>query len=328
MNINNLASIITDNSISIYTEGKDYCISSDNINYAKVKSALNEKRFEQAIRLCDPSKVIEECSNDNLTVKDGVAYYKGDRVDEQLQTRLIELLQDGHTNLDSYYKFLENVYANPSRNSREQLYRFIAHRGLPIVSDGEHAGCIIGYKGVSSDYTDKYSHKYDNRPGVSHEMPRRDVDDNPDSSCSYGFHIGSKDYADDWAGHDGHLMAVVWNPADAVSVPYDCNGQKLRVCKYTVLSEITNRKGYLDGTMYTITDGKPQQLQSDGIIEQKYSDEYYKARNYLETARDNHNDYINEDELRSKFSLTDDEFDALLDECDAYLEHTTDIWLQ
>ena len=50
MNINNLASIITDNSISIYTEGKDYCISSDNINFAKVKSALNDERFEQAIR--------------------------------------------------------------------------------------------------------------------------------------------------------------------------------------------------------------------------------------------------------------------------------------
>ena len=78
-------------------------------------------------------------------------------MDEQLQTRLIELLQDGHTNLDSYYKFLENVYANPSRNSREQLYRFIAHRGLPIVSDGETCRLYIGYKGVSADYTDKYS---------------------------------------------------------------------------------------------------------------------------------------------------------------------------
>jgi len=328
MNLNNLASIITDHSISIYTEGKDYCISSDNINYAKVKSALNERRFDQAIRLCDPSKVLEDCSNEKLTVRDGVAYYKGDRVDEQLQTRLVELLQDGHTDLESYYKFLENVYANQSRNSREQLYRFIAHRGLPIVSEGEHAGCIIGYKGVSQEYKDKYSNKYDNRPGMTHEMPRRDVDDNPDSSCSYGFHIGSKEYADSWAGDDGHLMAVVWNPADAVSVPYDCGGQKLRVCKYTVLSEISNRKAYFDGKMYTITDGKPEQIKSDGIVEQKYSDDYYKARNYLETARDNEDQYIDEDELRNMFSISDDELEALLDECDAYLEHSSDIILK
>ena len=37
-------------------------------------------------------------------------------------------------------------------------------------------------------------------------------------------------------------MIVKFNPEDAVSVPNDCDFQKLRVCKYSVVGEITERK--------------------------------------------------------------------------------------
>ena len=50
-----------------------------------------------------------------------------------------------------------------------------------------------------------------------------------------GFHAGSLDYAEGF-GRGGNLMIVEINPADVVSVPNDSDCQKLRTCKYKVVS--------------------------------------------------------------------------------------------
>ena len=77
-----------------------------------------------------------------------------------------------------------------------------------------------------------------NKIGETIEVARNSVDDNKDNHCSHGLHVGSYDYAKDWAGNNGHLMMVEFNPSDAVSVPTDCNFQKLRVSKYKVIGEV------------------------------------------------------------------------------------------
>ena len=66
-------------------------------------------------------------------------------------------------------------------------------------------------------------------------MPRRNVCDNANIGCSDGFHAGSLDYARQY-GNGGHLMVVEIDPADVVSVPLDCDQQKLRTSKYKVVS--------------------------------------------------------------------------------------------
>jgi hypothetical protein len=147
-------------------------------------------------------------------------------------------MKSGLTDKNPFINFLKNLLKNPSKNSVDQLYTFLSKRDMPI----DEEGLVIGYKGVAQNYKDKYSGKFDNSVGQSHEMPRRNVDDNCENHCSYGFHIGSYDYANDWASGDGHLMIVKFNPEDAVSVPTDCDFQKLRVCKYSVVGEITDRK--------------------------------------------------------------------------------------
>jgi hypothetical protein len=45
------------------------------------------------------------------------------------------------------------------------------------------------------------------------------------------------DYAKNFMDRDGHLMLVEINPADVVSIPTDCQFQKLRTCKYKVVGE-------------------------------------------------------------------------------------------
>ena len=76
------------------------------------------------------------------------------------------------------------------------------------------------------------------------------MDDNKDNHCSFGLHVGSYDYANGWAGDGGRLLLVEFDPQDAVSVPTDCNFQKLRVCKYKVVADITDSRKELDKAVY------------------------------------------------------------------------------
>ena len=102
---------------------------------------------------------------------------------------------------------------------------------MPLTPDGN----FLAYKGVRDDFSDWHSGKFGNKVGDVNEMPRNRVCDNASIGCSDGFHAGSLDYARQY-GNGGHLMVVEIDPSDVVSVPNDCDCQKLRTCKYKVVS--------------------------------------------------------------------------------------------
>jgi hypothetical protein len=104
---------------------------------------------------------------------------------------------------------------------------------LPITSNGT----IQAYKAVRENYTDCHTGTFDNTVGNTLQMPRNKVDDNKDVGCSYGFHAGTFEYARDFMPSNGHLLIVEIDPADVVSIPTDCQFQKLRTCKYKVTQE-------------------------------------------------------------------------------------------
>ena len=93
-------------------------------------------------------------------------------------------------------------------------------------------------------------HQILNEVGSTIEVARRCVDDNKDNHCSFGLHVGSYDYANGWAGESGRLLVVEFDPQDAVSVPTDCDFQKLRVCKYKVVSDITDTRKEINKPVY------------------------------------------------------------------------------
>ena len=103
---------------------------------------------------------------------------------------------------------------NPSKRSRDELYAFLEHKELPLLDDGR----FLAYKGVKENYRDCHSNKFDNEIGKINEMSRRDVDDNFLNACSYGFHVGSYEYARGFRPSNGHLMFVAVSPEDVVSV--------------------------------------------------------------------------------------------------------------
>lgn len=70
-------------------------------------------------------------------------------------------------------------------------------------------------------------------------MPRSQVTADSGIGCSAGLHVGTWDYAVTFLGHDTPVLAVLVSPRDVVSVPTDCDAQKMRVCRYQVLREAT-----------------------------------------------------------------------------------------
>ena len=72
-------------------------------------------------------------------------------------------------------------------------------------------------------------------------MPRNEVEDNPEKTCSAGLHVCSYDYLDNYSSSECDLDRVVIcevDPQDVVSIPSDYNNAKMRVCKYKVIDEI------------------------------------------------------------------------------------------
>jgi hypothetical protein len=156
----------------------------------------------------------------------------GDPVHSTLATRVLSFLEHG---LDCVhlFKFILKLNLNPSKRAVDELYTFLEHRALPITDNGN----FLAYKAVRADYTDKHTGKFLNTVDAVLEMPRNKVDDDKNVGCSYGFHAGTVEYAKDFLGGQGHLMIVEINPADVVSIPTDCQFQKLRTCKYKVVGE-------------------------------------------------------------------------------------------
>ena len=81
-------------------------------------------------------------------------------------------------------------------------------------------------------------------------MVRNSVCDDANIGCSYGFHAGSYEYAKGYASSGGHLMRVEIDPTDVVSVPLDCDCQKLRTAKYKVIAIHESIERPLDDGIY------------------------------------------------------------------------------
>ena len=244
--MNNIAYSFQNESVFVHdlTNNNAVTITSDRMNYRPLLDAIKEGNEQSVRELLDESNVLKSVSNGRVTVRGNKVFLDGNELYSAEAQKLVDLISEGATNIDRWFRFIEKLHDNPSYNCRQQAYNFIAHTGMPMTENGN----LIGYKGVADDYKDKYSGKFDNSVGQVLRMSRTDVDDNPNNGCSAGFHVGSHDYADSWAGSDGRLMIVEYSPTDIVSVPDESEYGKLRVCEYKVIAESTNRSKLNNGS--------------------------------------------------------------------------------
>jgi hypothetical protein len=251
---------MSEESITCIWEGKPYSVRKDNANFALLRQALFDADYEKVGEYLDIKKAVEDFVDGEVEIKDEVVYYHGNRVHGVVVDKLLEMLRAGLKDSAPFVNYIKRLMLNPSSNSVEELYTFLGYKSLPITPEGK----VLGYKGVQNDFWSSTGnadtivlqgetnerHQILNKVGETIEVQRRCVDDNRDRGCSHGLHIGSYDYAEGWAGSDGKLLLVEFDPEDAVSVP-TCSGfQKLRVCKYKVVADISDTREELNKAVY------------------------------------------------------------------------------
>lgn len=165
---------------------------------------------------------------DNVKIRKGISKH------------IMRMYRAGDDNWKAIVRFLQRLALNPSETARENAFAYLDRHDITITTDGQ----LILYKGVKTDsgsihqgaaYVNGAAHhgSIPNPVGAVITMPRDMV--NPDRmiGCSHGLHAGTWGYASSFA--QGMTLKVLVHPRDIVSVPEDCNEQKVRVSRYRVL---------------------------------------------------------------------------------------------
>ena len=237
MSIESLTWIKAGNKITvILPSGQPKTVTEGDGNYEPVLEAIRSRNWDVIPDLLDPKTTIFNFSDGVFQVVDGVVHVEGKPVPNGLSKKIIEFAKAGlpYKPLLNFWNKLKN---NPSYNVVQSLFEFLERNEYPITENGD----IIAYKGVREDWTDCHTGTILNTIGTTNSMPRNEVDNNPDKTCSYGFHIGNFSFS--WSyGSNGHMIMVSVNPENVVSMPNAYDFSKMRVCSYTVLKEVFNEE--------------------------------------------------------------------------------------
>ena len=235
--------------MTIVVDNKSYTVGYDHPNYMAIKECVVNNDESKIEELIDIPSAIEDYAEGKVTVTDGVLRYDGEEIHNSLTDRIMGMMRTGFP-FEPMIKFLANVLENHSNRAVQELYTFLEHKNLPITEDG----CFLAYKAVTDDYKDKWTGEIDNSVGQTVSMQRRKVNDDCGVGCSDGLHCGALEYVESYrAEHAGDRVVIVKvNPKDVVSVPTDCECQKVRTCEYHVIADY---EGPLKSLLHSSEDG-------------------------------------------------------------------------
>lgn len=259
--------VLTSDSLSVF-DGPNYVdIGRDHPNFAKVANLLsNGGSFEEVKELTCIVSAISSASDGKIKVGDGVVYYNGEIVNNAVVNAIFDYQSMGLP-ISPIVNFLENLMKNPSKNSVDQLWKFVDRHKLPLTEDGY----LLAYKAVRQNYKDKYTNTIDNSVGSKPSMERNKISDNPDVTCGPGLHVGGLSYAgpEGWySSHGDNCVIVKLNPKDVVCVPNDHDSGKMRTCAYEVV------KDYCKILKSTVYDSNYDECECDEYDDDEYFDEF------------------------------------------------------
>lgn len=233
-------------------EGDVHIINDTHPNFDRVYEQVFEEQTLSDTAILDLFDLAREVTrrfeslSERVTVAGGTIYLDGDPVDNALTAQVKRFMDEGLDFMPLVH-FFEKVMTNPSEHSRDQLFEWLARHRFAITPTGD----FVAYKGVvpGTDDEGKEVFKSISRgtaisDGVEHngqipqyvrstvQMPRSQVQFDPGVGCSVGLHAGTWSYASGFAR--GAVLEVIIDPRDVVSVPVDCDAQKIRVCRYRV----------------------------------------------------------------------------------------------
>lgn len=266
--------VINEKTITVILDNRPKSISTNHPNFVKIKALLVSGDHDQIPDLVDIKVSIEKIGNGDIEIIGDCVRFQGRLVPNYQAEKLISMYRQGHSNINPLKNFVVRLMSNPSARAREEFARFADYKELPFDEDG----FIYAYKGVDDELwsisgnkeTRVVSGKVNeagkiwNGVNETIEVAREDVDDDCNRHCSYGLHAGSFDYA---TGFGTRTVLVKIDPKDVVSVPTDHDGQKVRVCKYIVVSEYKRDKDIEDAVISDFNDIEDLPMESDPVDE-------------------------------------------------------------
>jgi len=240
------AKTLTNGTLTVVVDGSEvYTARSDRPKWNEIFVAFKAGNDKLLLALMSMKAVVENYTVGHLSVDGTGVTYNGSPIHTVDADRVMAFLREGLP-YQPIANYMARCRKNQSARAITELYPFLEHRNMPLTPEG----FIIAYKAVQSNFysikgnkttvvlqgkTNEEGHIL-NEIGATIEIERSSCDDNFRNGCSFGLHAGSLAYAMSWGSR---VILILIDPADVVSIPEDCNCQKLRCCKYKVLGEYT-----------------------------------------------------------------------------------------
>lgn len=225
--------LITNKSVTVSFEGNSHTVLRDEKNCDALIKAIKEGLWDEIPKILSPELAVANMSDGDMRVDGGQVFVKtstGDfAVPSGLNSTIIKYIDEGLP-FKPLVKFAANLSENPSFRSVEQLFNFLEKNNFTITDEGK----FIAYKSIRADFKDVHSGKFDNSVGQTVQMPRNEVDEDPNRTCSKGLHVANYNYAHNIYGGPVTVFVEV-HPKNVVAVPVDYSNAKMRVCEYKVL---------------------------------------------------------------------------------------------
>lgn len=272
--------ILQGKNIVVFIGGQPTTVTESHLNYDKLRDAIKASDWAAVPELVTVRKTLSAYTYGRVSISDNDILFDGKPIHNALSSRMLNAFKEGFP-IDHFSRFMENLDANPSYRARNELVGFLDACELPITDDG----CFMAYKKIRADWKDCYSGTIDNSIGQKPTMARRDVNEDPNQTCSAGLHVCSYSYLSSYSGE--RIVAVKIDPADVVSCPVDYNNSKLRVCAYEVIEELPFDSAQKDDTLASrgsvvITQDKRFSESLEKVFSNFSSDEVLRVAYYFE----------------------------------------------
>lgn len=222
--------IIADKSvIVIFDNGSMKSVSDSNSMFTQIVDKLKAREFEGIDDIMDVATKIKRHKSGLFDVVGDQILLDKEILPASLSDRVLAMADAG-LDFTPLINFWNNIKLNPSQESKNDLYAFLEHNGIPLTRDG----FFIAYKRVDENFKDAHTHSMDNSIGATVSMPRSEVNHDRTVTCSRGLHCANYEYASKFYPN-GILVEVMVNPKDVVSVPVDYDQAKMRCCEYKII---------------------------------------------------------------------------------------------
>lgn len=243
-----MSHILTDQTLTIFTD-RPYTFARATVNSATFDTAIaaiNEGDYDRAVEILSPRKTLETFFTEdagNVRITDGQVYYNDTPIDNYSTYKALQFAREGLP-YKPILHFIERVQENPSYRAVQELYGFLEKSQMPLTADGHFLAYKKVRKNDDGNLVDIRTRTFNNNPGTVVQIPRNQVDENSERTCSNGLHVCSHEYLPHFGcGHSDCVVTVKVDPADVVAIPRDYNDAKMRVCRYEVLQILEDHSG-------------------------------------------------------------------------------------